>query len=153
MPLLTHFQTMQRVLLLCFLIPINNNSEYLSPSSFKQTMYFLFSYFINFIDASMCQTNTVKLPFLCNIGNLAPSLLKKDGKVKLYKVSFKTSLTNGILHECTLVVYNHSWERWTATVSPHSFRSSAALRMPMVICSALLTFLFSQGLSYLIVNL
>lgn len=153
MPSLTHFQTMQCVLLLCFLTPINNNSEYLSSSSFKQTMHFLFSSFINFIDVSMCQTNTVKLPFLCNVGNLVPFPLKKDGKVKLYEVIYKTSMPKGILHECTLVGYNHSWERWTATASPHSFRSSAALRMPMVICFALLTFLFSQGLSYLVVNL
>lgn len=150
---LTHFQTMQHVLLLCFLTPINNNSEYLSSSSFKQTMRFLFSSFINFIDVSRCQTNTVKLPFLCNVGNLAPSALKKDGKVELCGVSFKTSLTNGILHECSWVVHNHSWERRTATASPYSFRSSSVPRRPMVISSVLLTLLFSHSLSYLVVNL
>lgn len=100
---------MQRVLLLCFLTPVNNSSEYLSSNSFKQTMHFLFSSFINFKEISMCQTNTTKLSFLCNVGNLAPSPLKKDGKVKLYEVSFKTSLFNGILHACTLVVHNRSW--------------------------------------------
>lgn len=40
-----------------------------------------------------------------NIGNLTPSPLKKDGKVK---VSFKISLSNEIFYECTLTVHDHS---------------------------------------------